>query len=121
MMIVNAVRWRRVDDERVRALAEGKMLRVTVNGKTLRFVRLGGTLRAFTDRCPHQGRSFEGGWCEDGHVVCPWHRFHFDPVTGRNKFDATGPLEIFPVEEQPSGIRVGFAYRGLRLFGRRVW
>jgi len=33
----------------------------------------------FRDRCPHMGASFEGGRIEDQKLVCPKHRYRFDP------------------------------------------
>lgn len=121
-MIKEGVRWHAVEDERLPALAEGALLRVMVKGRGILFVRMNGVLRALADQCPHQGRSFEGGWCDEGHVVCPWHRFHFDPMTGRNKFGMTSNVEVFPVEELEQGrVRIAFPYTTIRIFGIDLW
>lgn len=120
-MIVETVRWRRVDDDRLAGLAEGALLRIVVKGRAIRFVRMGGVLRALADQCPHQGKSFEGGWCEDGHVVCPWHRLQFDPVTGRCRFGMAGNVEVFPLEERADGVHIGFPHTTVRIFGIDLW
>lgn len=120
-MIVEGTRWRRLDDDRLAGLAEGALLRVMVKDRAVRFVRVGGVLRAMADRCPHQGKSFEGGWVDEGHVVCPWHRLHFDPATGRCKFSMASNVEVFPVEERADGVHIGFPYTTVRLFGIDLW
>lgn len=120
-MLVESVRWHPVPDERLRTLAEGRSVRVMVNGRPVRFVRLQGRLRAVLDRCPHQGKSFEGGWCEDGFLVCPWHRFAFDPVTGRSRTGATVNVEVFEVDERPDRVLMGSHYTTLRFFGIDLW
>ena len=58
---------------------------------------------------------------DDGHVVCPFHRFHYDPATGQCRHKLTTNVQVFPVEETGKGVRLGFAYTGLRLFGIDLW
>ncbi len=120
-MMVEKIRWLQIDDDRLRALQEGKLVRVVVRKRPIAFVRLGGVLRAMIDICPHQGRALSGGWVDDGHVVCPFHRFHYDPATGQCRHGLTTNVEVFPVEEDANGVRLGFAYTGLRLFGIDLW
>lgn len=120
-MIVEGTRWVKVEDDRLGLLAEGKLVRVVVRKRPLAFVRMDGTLRAMLDQCPHQGRALSGGWVDNGHVVCPFHLFHFDPRTGACKHGMTVNVEVFPVEERKDGVRVGFAYTTVRLFGIDLW
>ncbi len=120
-MIVQGNRWRKVKDERPQALAEGKLMQITMAGRTLCFVRMNGVLRALADACPHQGRSISGGWCDEGHVVCPFHRFHFDPVTGKARHGVCSSIEVFPLEERADGLYLGFPYKSLRVFGIKIW
>lgn len=120
-MLKQAIRWTEVRDARVRSLAEGEHVRVLVGGRPLRVVRVRGRLHALLDQCPHQGRSFEGGWCDEGFLVCPWHRFHFDPVTGRSRTGSTANVPVYPVEERPGGVRIGRPYTTLRIFGIDLW
>lgn len=97
------------------------MARVMVNGRPVRMVRAKGMLRAMIDRCPHQGKSFEGGWCEDGYVVCPWHRFAFDPATGRSRTGSTVNVEVFEVRDDAQGLFIGIPGTTIRLFGVDLW
>jgi nitrite reductase/ring-hydroxylating ferredoxin subunit len=50
-----------------------------LNKWPLAAIRLENELYIFRDRCPHMGSSFEGGWIENGRLVCPDHRYRFDP------------------------------------------
>ncbi|MEO8588257.1 MAG: Rieske (2Fe-2S) protein [Flavobacteriales bacterium] len=120
-MMVERFRWERVDDDRLPALGEGSIVRIMVRKRPVAFVRIGGALRAMVDRCPHQGSSLSGGWVDDGHVVCPFHRFHYDPATGRCRHGLTTNVEIFPVQEDAEGVRLGFAYTTIRIFGIDLW
>lgn len=120
-MIIEAVRWVMVNDGRLRALAEGSLVRVMVKKRALAFVRMNGALHAMDDRCPHQGRALSNGWVDDGHVVCPFHRFHYDPATGRCKHGLTTNVGVYPVREDPAGVFVGVAYTTISLFGWKLW
>lgn len=120
-MLVEGTRWKRISDPRLPALAEGRLLRVMIGGTPICFVRDSGVLRAVVDHCPHQGRSFEGGTCEGGFIICPWHKMSFDPVTGRNRFGMTNDVQVFPVEERGREVRIGLPYTSIRLFGVKLW
>lgn len=121
MMIVDGMRWRRVEEGQPLALPEGRMMRVYVGGKALCLVRNGGRLHALLDRCPHQGSSFIGGWCEEGAIVCPMHRMGFDLATGRSRAGGSDSAEVFPVEERADGAYIGFAYTTVKIFGVELW
>src|SRR6187200_3171062 len=68
-----------------------------------------GTWSALDNRCPHQGGPLGDGQLDEGWLICPWHAYQYDPVTGapppgfvdaatayavREAADASGELEI---------------------------
>lgn len=120
-MMVEGIRWRRVEDDRVLSLAEHGVLRVRAGGRPICLVRHEGSLHALLDRCPHQGSSFAGGWCEGGYLVCPKHRMGFELHTGRARVGGTDAAEVFPVQERSDGVYIGFAYTTIKLFGVELW
>lgn len=121
MKIEEGIRWKRIDDARVQALGEGATVRVPVGKRAIRFARKDGRLFAVADLCPHQGSSFEGAWFDEGQLVCPRHRFHFDPATGKARHGVCSNLEVFPLEERPTGIHIGIPYTTINVFGLRLW
>ena len=42
-----------------------------------------GIIHALSARCPHAGEDLSYGWCKDGKLVCPVHRYSYDINTGR--------------------------------------
>ena len=120
-MIVEGIRWKRIEEGAPETLPENKMMRVRVAGKAICLVRNGGKLHALLDRCPHQGSSFIGGWCEGGDIICPMHRMGFSLTTGRSRSGGMDSAEVFPIEERLDGIFIGFAYTTVRIFGFDLW
>jgi len=53
---------------------------------------------AFSAKCPHAGASLVNGWCEEGYVVCPFHRHGFDLKTGRGKEGQHNYIKIYPIK-----------------------
>lgn len=120
-MIVEGTRWKRVDAGNPETLPEGGSMRVKVGGKAIFLVRNKGKLHALLDRCPHQGSSFIGGWCEGGDIICPLHRMGFNLETGRSRAGGMDSAEVFPVEERPDGVHIGFDYTTIKIFGVELW
>jgi 3-phenylpropionate/trans-cinnamate dioxygenase ferredoxin subunit len=64
-----------------RALRE---LRLPERGKSICLVKRGEDWFAIAPKCPHQGGPLAGGsFNEQGELICPWHRFAFDLLSGQ--------------------------------------
>ena len=95
-----------------RYVDDGKAALVTVNGVKLCIVRKGDQLFAVRDRCPHAGGPLHKGFVnENGHLVCPWHRFKFCVEDGKSAAGEGYAVESFPVQIHPEGTYVGFPKR----------
>jgi nitrite reductase/ring-hydroxylating ferredoxin subunit len=81
-----------------------------VNGKAVLIVFHQNQYFLVKNRCPHQGKSLSDATCEDGHIVCQWHRYGFDLKTGRG---AGLHLENYPIEKREDGYYAGFEYFSL--------
>ncbi len=93
-------------------VGDGKAGLVTVNGVKLCIVRKGDQLFAVRDRCPHAGGPLHKGFVdENGHLVCPWHRFKFCVEDGKSAEGEGYAVESFPVQIHPEGTYVGFPKR----------
>ncbi|MFT5779321.1 MAG: nitrite reductase/ring-hydroxylating ferredoxin subunit [Crocinitomicaceae bacterium] len=38
---------------------------------------------AFKNQCPHQKKPLNDCKLSEGHIVCPWHQYHYSCETGR--------------------------------------
>jgi nitrite reductase/ring-hydroxylating ferredoxin subunit len=79
-------------------LPEGRMLGLTIGGREVLLVHHLGEIRALDGLCPHRnGPLHQGNFC-DGRIVCPWHAWEFDAVTGEYDFNPEIRLTTYPVE-----------------------
>ncbi|RYZ50451.1 MAG: hypothetical protein EOP49_13935, partial [Sphingobacteriales bacterium] len=66
-------------------LPEGKIIEASTAQRTVCLLKRNGIIHAFAPTCPHSGSRFCDGWLDPrGHVVCPLHKYKFDPQNGRN-------------------------------------
>ena len=77
-------------------LAEGAVCEVLVGGVALALCHASDGFYAVTGVCPHVGGPLGQGALHGHSLVCPWHAWEFDCVTGECDFrDLT--LATFPV------------------------
>lgn len=108
-------------------VTEGGRLVVDVAGLTVGIFRFQRKLYAYQNRCAHMGgpvcqgkivprvtevideNSASRGFAFDEthlHIVCPWHGYEYDIVTGEHPGRPSARLLRVAVEENPSGIYV---------------
>lgn len=63
-------------------IADGRALRVVVDGVEVLLCRCGGELYAVEDVCTHDGAPLDQGQLEGCRIVCPRHGANFDVRTG---------------------------------------
>lgn len=97
---------------------EGGINKSRIGGKLLCVIRQGDQIRVMGLKCPHAGADLSGGWCEDGQLVCPYHRHKFDLSTGRGAAGQGNYVRVYPTQQGNDGWRVGVG-KGWwkRLFG----
>lgn len=120
-MIVERTRWHPIRDARIAALAEGALVRVLLKNTPIVLVRDQGALYAFADRCPHQGKPLSGGWVDDGHLVCPYHSFHFKLENGHARHGVCSHATVYAVKPTEEGCAIGMPYTTFRIFGFDLW
>lgn len=64
-------------------ITEGKMQKVTADGKEILVINIGGDYYAINDTCTHAGASLSEGTCEGSIITCGWHGAKFDCKTGK--------------------------------------
>lgn len=80
---------------------------IKVNGKKLCLIRHEQQLYVIQNTCPHAGGILSGGWCKEGNIVCPIHRYEYSLATGRGAPGQGDYINIYPIEERKDGLYVG--------------
>ena len=78
-------------------LWDGEMRGCRVGGTPVVLVRVGDTVHAWRDRCPHLGVRLSEGELEDGILTCPAHHFQYDACTGAGVNPRNVQLHPYPV------------------------
>ena len=94
---------------RVCALEEGpsanKLIRVEAGPRDICLANVAGELYAVDNICPHRQGPLHEGWVEEGQVVCPWHGWSFDPLSGICT-NAQGRVEPFGVKVEDGEVLI---------------
>ncbi|MPZ57737.1 MAG: Rieske 2Fe-2S domain-containing protein [Rhizobiales bacterium] len=62
---------------------EGEAIAVNVGDLQIALCRVGGTIHAFENICPHAYALLSDGFVEDNEIECPLHAARFEITTGR--------------------------------------
>ena len=90
------------------ALEENKLIEITLGDRRIGLLKRGENTYAFTAACPHAGAPLCDGWVDAmGRIVCPEHKYRFDPANGRNTSGEGYKLFTYPVEVREGGIFIG--------------
>lgn len=65
------------------SIADGRSLGIEHEGRLIAVFRDGATVAVVSGQCPHAGGLMSRGWVEEGHAVCPLHRWYFRLRDGR--------------------------------------
>ncbi|MES2447473.1 MAG: Rieske (2Fe-2S) protein [Bacteroidota bacterium] len=79
-----------------------------VEGKKICIVKHKGNFAAIQNTCPHAGGILSGGWCKEGHIICPIHRYGYNLETGRGYTGQGDYIDVYPVELREDGLYIGF-------------
>ena len=93
MEIAYDARWR--DTINVDDLWEGEMTAVTVDGEAVLLVNIDGTVRAYSNRCPHQASALDEGDLDGETLTCAVHLWEFNAATGCGINPADARLKSF--------------------------
>jgi nitrite reductase/ring-hydroxylating ferredoxin subunit len=107
------IRWYKVFDSLEEARIRvplNRTVRVDLDGQALCLVHAPDGFYAIDDKCPHQGLPIsKGGICENGQVVCPFHRYAWDLKTGRESRGVEANIRLYPLAEKTDGLFIGMA------------
>lgn len=87
---------------------------IEVDDKKVTLIKKGDAVYACAIKCPHAGGIISEGFIDAaGNIVCPLHRYRFNPQTGRNVSGEGYFIKHWPVEKRPDGIYIGIEEKGL--------
>jgi len=89
--------------------------RVKAGGKTICLVGYDNQVFALSAKCPHAGGDLTQGWCKDGKLICPIHRYSFDLKTGKGSEGQNDYIDSYPIE-----IRDGLVYIGITSLWEKI-
>jgi 3-phenylpropionate/trans-cinnamate dioxygenase ferredoxin subunit len=100
--------WHKLDVIDIGKIQEGIIQEVTVSNKQIAVLKRMGNIFAFAAKCPHAGARLCDGWLDvQGRIVCPDHKYRFDPSNGRNISGEGYKLVTYPVQIRGEEIWIG--------------
>ena len=106
--ILKLVNWHKIEGYTTTSLPEAKPLEVMVGKKRVGLVKKQDKIHAYAALCPHAGAPLCDGWLDPlGRLVCPLHKYRFDPANGRNTTGEGYKLYTYQLEIRGEEIWVG--------------
>ena len=90
-------------------LQSGAMMEFAAGERIIAICNAGGELHAVDGVCPHQSGPLAQGALHGTTIVCPWHAWEFDCVTGEHDYNSSIKLETFRVALSGDDILVDIA------------
>ncbi len=88
------------------ALRPGECRTVAVCGRAVALYNVGGRFYATDNLCPHKRGPLGDGFLEGAVVVCPWHNWRFEVITGANTVRADIRVPCFEVRVRGEAVQV---------------
>lgn len=99
------MKWVEINQEK---LSNKPVQRISVEGKTLVYVKFNEEIFITESKCPHAGADISLGWCNsEGNLVCPFHRNEYQLKNGRGKVGQGDYLKTYPVKQELGKVFVG--------------
>ena len=88
------------------SLPPGSLTQIDIGGETLALCNAGGMVHALDGICPHAGGPLGQGALHGTTLVCPWHAWEYDCVTGEHDRNPNIRLAKFSVRIEGDDILV---------------
>jgi nitrite reductase (NADH) small subunit len=87
-------------------LPEGALIEIVQGDDLYALCNVGGTVRAMSGVCPHNGGPLGQGALDGSVVTCPWHAWEFDSATGACLLNDALQVPTYPVRIEAGDILV---------------
>jgi nitrite reductase (NADH) small subunit len=81
----------------VSSFPDGEVREVHVGGEPFAICNVNGQLHAVRGVCPHNGGPLGHGALHGNMLVCPWHAWEFDCLTGEHDYNSAITVETIAV------------------------
>jgi len=81
--------------------------KIKAGTKSICLVGYEGKIFALGATCPHAGGDLSIGWCNNGKLVCPFHRYSYDLETGKGSTGQNDYINTYPVEIREQSVYIG--------------
>src|SRR5215472_19260812 len=85
---------------------ENEAREFTVGGRVICVANVGGILSAMDNVCLHRGGPLGQGFVNQGKVVCPWHGWEYDPVSGAASHNPRACVPVYPIKIEGDDVLV---------------
>jgi nitrite reductase (NADH) small subunit len=75
----------------------GEVREVSIGNEPYAICNVDGQLHAVSGVCPHNGGPLGQGALHGNMLVCPWHAWEFDCLTGRHDYNPAVTIPTIPV------------------------
>jgi nitrite reductase (NADH) small subunit len=65
-----------------------------------------GKITAMDNVCFHRGGPLGQGVIDEGKLVCPWHGWTFDPITGEALHNRAAKVAIYPIKVENGDVLI---------------
>ena len=114
------LRWIKLFD--AEKLPETDFIRsLKVEGRRICLVHHQGKFFATQSRCPHAGADLSQGWCENGKLICPFHRYEYDLLSGKGAPGQGDYIDTYPLELRKDGIYIGWKISWFKQILHQIW
>lgn len=98
--------WYKIAESRAEInFTANNLAELEVNGRKICVGLHNNNIFACTQKCPHAGGILTNGYIDAvGNLVCPLHRYKFNPQNGRNISGEGYFLKTFSLEEREDGV-----------------
>jgi nitrite reductase (NADH) small subunit len=76
----------------------GEAREYSCGNKPICVANVNGVISVLDNICLHRGGPLGQGTIEGNKVVCPWHGWQWDPVTGEASHNANAKVTVYPLK-----------------------
>lgn len=87
-------------------LPPGSLVEVNHEDVSVAVCNYRGEFHAVHGTCPHRGAQLAQGALHGNMLVCPWHAWEFDCVTGRYDYNSSVQLPKYAISERDGDVYV---------------